>query len=635
MRITALLAASALLLLSGSCKTTQTPPPEVAPDKEAKKPEPGAAAAADNAGGQSAPTSDIRDQVILTYTMSSLDNVLDRGLGYVRPHLPPAFAAMLRPSMLKAQLFKSMKMPQLETVVDATRPLALAIADPEQYRGGGRLGSTMLSVPVSDAQGLADALGQVADGHERRPWGDHVFDFHGDKVRLRLVDGNGLLASDEKLLGGAEGVLAPALQAQAASKSAARLRIDLATINRLYGAQIDRGLRRMKRKMDRQQGAGVAKMVSRWIGYFKSAEEALVELQLEPALIRAIASLSAASSGELPTLLGKMRPGPAWGARYLPADSGLVYLSNQSPDAMAESIDEGLELLQGMVQGVVPAATMTRLQELAKKGVQHFSGESAGAMWVNADGSIGGCSIARVKDAAAAQASTVQLLQLLSAELRRLFTKGLPAKVRQELKGASLGLRVRPGALRVAGVRGALVELEIKWPRLKDADARKRMGELRRKLGKVLGPRGLTLALAGTGDLLMMVVGKDHRKRLANLLATAKGGKGSSMEQTVAGIVGSRRIVALVYAPIATLAEQVMRLTEQLTTVPAQVKDVFQKVLPPPGKTVPISAVVQATGPKLTVEIEASPELVGMITRGVVSGMSTFGGGAPFPPPQP
>ena len=89
-------------------------------------------------------------------------------------------------------------------------------------------------------------------------------------------------------------------------------------------------------------------------------------------------------------------------------------------------------------------------------------------------------------------------------------------------------------------------------------------------------------------------------------------------------------IAGLVYVPVASLAEQGMRLTEQLTEVPTPVKDMFQKLLPPPGSSVPVSAVVQVAGPKLTLELNVSPGLLGMIAKGA---LAAFTGRAAPPTP--
>jgi hypothetical protein len=278
-----------------------------------------------------------------------------------------------------------------------------------------------------------------------------------------------------------------------------------------------------------------------------------------------------------------------------------------------------------MLGQMVPDKTFADLKDLGRRSAKHFSGESAGAMWVNADGGVGIGMVSRVRDSALARAEMVKLLQLVSREARRVLTKSLPADLRRELKGLSVELKVRPGALRVAGARGDLVELDIRWPKLK-GEAMRELQKTRQRIAKVLGPR-LTLAMVGTKDVLLISAGKDHRQRMARMVAVAAGGGGGGgLEQTIASVAGSRKIVGLVYVPVASMAEQVMRLTEQLTTVPAQVKDVFQKLLPAPGHSVPISALVQASGPKMTVELNVSPDLMGMIAKGVMAAMTPHGG---------
>jgi len=615
--------ALAVSLLLTACPPPEGPPPKTGPQPPASQ-EDNSTKPGKVSGQLPVPSADIGSEVILTITVNNPDTVLTQGLSYVRPHLPAAFAAMLQPSMLKTQLFKAAGMPQLEAVVDTTRPWALAVVDPEQHHGGGQLGSTMVALPVNDPQGMADALGQEADQHERTPWNDHLLTFGGQQLRLRFAEGYALLATNEKLINGAGGVLLPLVKTQGAG--AGRLRLDLATVNRLYGAKLDQSLQRMRRKMGRKgpQLAGVAKMVTRWVGYLRSMEQATLDVELDQANIRALATLVATASGEFPTYLSKLRPGPAWGAAYLPAESAAAFVSRQSPTAMIESVEEGVELLRGMLGQMVPDKTFNDLRDLGRRSAKHFTGESAGAMWVNADGGVGMGMASRVQDPALARAEMLKLLQLISGQVRRVLTQSLPAEVRRELKGLGVELKVRPGALRVAGAQGDLIELNIRWPKLK-GQADKELQQTRKRLAKVLGPR-LTLAMVGTKDVLLLTAGKDHRQRMTRMVAVASGGGGRGLKQTIASIVGSRRIVGLVYVPVASMAEQVMRLAEQLTTVPAQVKDVFQKLLPPPGHSVPVSAVVQTSSPKMTVELNVSPDLMGMVAKGVMAAMTPRGG---------
>jgi hypothetical protein len=295
---------------------------------------------------------------------------------------------------------------------------------------------------------------------------------------------------------------------------------------------------------------------------------------------------------------------------------------------MLESIDEGLEVLKGLLATVVQPDTVQKARDLARESMKHFTGESAGAAWVTADGGLGLASVSRVQEANAARAATLQLFTLLAQEVNRVMAKGLPPKLQKELQGFKLTLRVRKGALAVAGVRGDLLDVNLRWPRLKDPEQRKQLAKLRKGLTRVLGPR-ISVALVTTGDAMLLTMGKDHRKRMAQLVAIAKGGAKTGMERTFEGIVGSRKITGCLYVPVASLAEQVMRLAERLTTVPPQVKQVFQKVLPPPGKTVPVTALVRVDGPKLVVDFDVSAEVVGMIARSTMAAFQPRRMGAP------
>lgn len=618
MKMTHLLGVLGLIAVS-SCGGPQTPAPEPAARAEDKA----SPADTDRVTGQlAAPSTDLSSEIILTGVLESGDAILDQMVAYIQPHLPGPLQGMVQPAALRAQFFKALGAPQLEAAIQTDRPVAFAMADPEVHRGGGRLGPMLLAVPVKDAQLLIDELGKLADRHERTPWNDHLLTFEGDTLRLRFVEDYLLAAAHEKLLNGAAGTLLPLVRSASDGGARGRLQLAMGTIYRRYGAEIERGITKMRRKVDRKAAhlAAVARMVARWMGYLGSIRDITLAARLEPAAIQANLDVAAQGKGAFPAFLAQQNPGPAWGAGYLPAESALAYVTRQSPDAMLESIDEGLEMLKGLLATVVQQETLQKAREAARESVKHFTGESAGAAWVTTDGGLGLASVSRVRDADAARAAMLQLLGLLADEVNRLMAKALPPKVQKELQGFKLTLRVRKGALALAGVRGDLVDVNLRWPRLKDPEQRKQLAKLRKGLTRVLGPR-IALALVTTGDAMLLTMGKDHRKRMAQLVAIAKGGAKTGMEQTFEGIVGSRKIIGCLYVPVASLAEQVMRLVERLTTVPPQVKQVFQQVLPPPGKAVPLTALVRVDGQKLVVDLDISAEVVGMIARSTMAAL--------------
>ena len=627
----ALIAAAALL----HCGTTASPPPQGPPAAS----QPGAAAvAAVGAGDGAAPaaitpptpaTLDISGDVMLTVAMGSFDAILNQGTAYIQPHLPGAFRAMARPDTLKAQLFGALQLPQLGQALDLGRPAALVLLDPQRHRGGG-LGPVLMALAVKDEDKLVQQLSQRAGRHERAPYGDHLFTLGGSTLGLRFAEGYALLAEGE-LIKGAAGVLLPLVRKP--PQSAARLRVDLEAVNARYGAQVARTVAKLKRRQQRKpaEEAGAMQMIARWLGYLGSTKELTARLDLDHRAVRLRGALAAKASGAFADHLRRQKAGPAWGARFIPADSGLVYLARQSSDASIRSLDESWPLITKTLQGVVPAATLAKLRGLLADNARTFSGELATGLWVNADGAVGVGGAARVKDAAAARATGLKLGRMMAQELDRVMRTGLPPALKRELQGLALRLKLRPGGLRIAGARADLLELSVTWPRPKARAARKELAELKKRVTQVLG-RKLTVAVVYQGDVALWAAGKDHRKRLAAMLAATKG-SGGGVEKLVQPHVSGKQIVDHLYVPVATLAEQGMRLAERLVSVPTQIKDMFRKVMPASGKTVPVAATLHLSGSRLLLDAEVSPDLVGMLAK---AGLSLFmRGGRPRSPIQP
>jgi len=627
-RSLALIAATALL----GCGAT-APPPEGPPTGAESQPAAPAAveAAAPQAiTPQAPPAVDLAGEVMLTVVVKDLDAALSQGVAYVQPHLPPAFRMMVRPETLKAQLFAALRMPQLAQALDTGRPAALALLDPQRHRG--QVGPVLLALPVADEQKLVEQLSKIASRHERTPYGDHLFTSGGETLGLRFDSGYALIAA-AKQVGGAAAVLLPLVRS--APKAAAQLRVDLAAVNARYGAQVAREMARLRDRQQRKsvEQAGTLQMIRRWLGYLGSAQELTVKLDLDHTVVRLQGAVTARSSGAFFDHLRRQKAGPAWGARFVPADSGLVYLARQSPAETVRSVDEHWPLFTKALKGVVPSATMTRLRGLLVENARTYSGELASGVWVNADGAVGMGGAARVADAARARATGLKLGQMIVAEVNRVMRKGLPPAVKRDLQGLDLRAKLRPGGLRVAGARADLLELSVTWPRPKERAARKELAEIKKRVTRVLG-RKLTLAVVYKGDVALWAAGKDHRKRLAAMLAAAKGGAGSGTEKTVRPLVAGKQVVDHVYMPVATFAEQAMRLADRLTAVPTQVKDMFHKIMPGPGKTVPASATLHVSGRRLLLDAEVSPDLIGMLAK---AGMAFFKmrGGLSRPPGQP
>jgi hypothetical protein len=233
---------------------------------------------------------------------------------------------------------------------------------------------------------------------------------------------------------------------------------------------------------------------------------------------------------------------------------------------------------------------------------------------VAGDGGLGAGGAIAVKDPGAAQQQLGRLVKLLAKELSGAFDELRKQSGPARLSGLRLGVRARP--LRVSGLKVDLFELAITWPRAKTDQLWPGIEQVKTTVTKLLGPRP-TLAFAATGQVGLVAFGKDYKKRLGELLAIAKGGPGSVQERRVRELAAGRPLSTLVHVPLASLLEGAMRAADQLTSVPPQLRDGVNKILPGPAKDIPVTALVRKDGETLYWELEVSSELVATLARAV------------------
>lgn len=637
--------ASALLALG--CGGPQTPEP-----KHGAKPLDKPAVIVKPAVEVPAPTADLSPDILATLTGGSLDAFLRVGAGYVAPHLPAAFQPMVQPDTLRAQLFKAIRVDGLEAAIDPSRPFALAIADPSVYRTRGELGPILLAVPVKDGGELVNVFARRADKHETTPWKDHAFtSTSGRGVYLRLQQGYALLASQEKLLHGAAGQLLPLTRSQTGAK--VRVEVKMALISERFSAELDKALGEARRAMARgRQGFGAFGMlvrVERWIGLARGMQVAHAQLDLEPGGARITLDASAKPSGPFQSYLAALPTGEPWGAKYLPKDAAIFVLSRDDEQSRLSDLAGAFDLLK-VALGDDLGGALDALRASLSSVLKQLGPESAAALWVSGGGGIGMGAALKVKDAKGAQAELAKLTASLGKDLKKIVEKATEAKLarvlavvdpkqRKKLEAQARSelpipsLRVKRGAARLAGLSVDVHELAIAWPKLKGADAKK-VAELRKKVEKVIG-LPFTIGFAATGETGVLAMGKDWKKRLAELCATAKGGAGSAaVEKSLAAVAGGKPIAFLGHADLSAIVEGGMRVADQLTTVPSDVRDQVNKLLP--GKEVPISTLVYKQAEALHVELRTSADLFGMLTKaGMLLFMARAGGMPPMPAPPP
>jgi hypothetical protein len=581
---------------------------------------------------------DISGEILGTLTLASGDEILKQGTTLVSPHLPPTFQALTVPDALKAQIFKGMGAPELQGLLDLSRPMAVALADPNSYSGR-KLGPVIVALPVKDGPGFVDFLGKKASAHEGTPWKDHVLTYGEESIRVRLWEGYALMAGHEKLINGAAGVLGPLVKKTPAELGV--LHVDVVQVYKRFGPQIEKAASQMRGELGRSglDRITVGKMIHRWLGFLKSMHSARLALSIDGALIDIEASARAKGSGEFKDYLGKLDAGEAWGARYLHDGAALSLLTRQSPELMQEEIKDGVDMLEELLakaaehpeqQRVVAQLQLGQWRDLLRRVAKHFSGESAWALWATPAGGITMGGAARMRGEGVGQAAMRELMQFVAKELVRLQTKVLRKPLRKELPGFKITLKVRKGRLRVAGLKGDLVELSIRWPRVKGKEQRKAMAKFKRGWNKVMG-RKFLLGYVQTGSVVVWAAGKGSRKAMARLVAAARGKKELGMEQTVTQYTTGKKVVTFFYSPLRNLLDQALKVADQVTTLSPRFKEVAARVLPGPDHPVPVVSLIHVKEPSIIWRTQISGDLVGMIVRGVVAGMQSQGMSGPPP----
>jgi 3'-phosphoadenosine 5'-phosphosulfate sulfotransferase len=294
----------------------------------------------------------------------------------------------------------------------------------------------------------------------------------------------------------------------------------------------------------------------------------------------------------------------------------VAILTRSSEAQQIKEIEDSFDTLKEMVGVAVKQETLDKARQLSLASVKSFSGESAGGFWIDGNGGFNMTAATKLSEPKGAQAKMRRVLQLLARETNAYMRDKMSPELKKELQGAKLTLRVRAGAVRVAGVRGDVLEIIPTWPRVKTKAEREELNEVKRGLGVLLGRR-ISLAYATHGDVMLFALGKSYRKQMNRLVQVARGKEVPSLKEVVNEEVGQRPIVSFLYMPVATTLEQSMRAADRVTQIPARLKDAFQKIIPParPGQDIPITGRLVAKAPRLTWEMDIAPELVGLAVK--------------------
>ena len=621
---------SLIFLLATGCGGPQTPA-KAGPDKDqpAAKGDP---AKPTPAKPDKPPATDVSAEVLGTLYVAAVDTVLDQGIVMVKPQLPPAFAAFADASTLKMRFFNMVrqetKLQNVDQILDTSRPAAAAMVDPK-VNGGRNMQPILLAVPIKDPQALLDFLGRRAESHEVNRWKDHIFLRGSRTMRVRFADQYALIASSEKLLNGAAAVLMPLVNQP--PKHMARMRIDMATLYQRFQKEMDRGLAKAKREMARNSkdtgGIGV-KMVGKWLDYITQVDDIFMELDLDGKNIRFNAGGTAQANSALAGKLGELNAGELWGVDYMPVDAAFVMGGRENPEMWTDSIDDAMKGLQTILEGVIDPKVISTWTDLAKQNAKHYTGETAGAMWATADGGLGLASVSKVKDGKAARQAMATWVKMLAKEVKRLQAKVFKKQIRKELPGMKVDIRFKKNALRAGKIKGDVVELSVRWPKMKNKVEKEQLDKAKKAFRALLGKK-LQFGFAVVNDTAVMVMGKNFKKQAATIVGLVAGNKGTGMAAKMAPYVHGKKVMAAVYMPLESMVEQVMRVVSQVTPIEPKVKQMINQVMPPANVQVPAATVMHIDGNKAHWETNVSSNLVGMIARGVAYFVMQRGMGRP------
>ncbi len=319
--------------------------------------------------------------------------------------------------------------------------------------------------------------------------------------------------------------------------------------------------------------------------------------------------------------LKKKMMAPAWGAKFIPQETGLAFFVNQNLEESLENVEDGVNILRPLAAGPKDEALLEQYRKGAKDLMQQFGGQYTSGVWLNSDSSLGGVVVAKIKDPEQAQKAFGKFWSQFGKGLLKFVQKMVRKEFSEKLPGFEVKLAFKANALKVAGTRGDVVEVSLNWPRVKDRRQREKIALVKKALHKLLGPK-LSFAMVYVGDAFLATFGNGQKKRMAKLISIAKGGKGEGLEKTLESIHQDRQFIMFFYIPVETLAEQVLRVVNEFTELSSAFNQAAQRMLPAPGKSVPLSGMLHKDGGTLKMDLRLSAEAVRMVARLV---MAQFG----------
>lgn len=441
--------------------------------------------------------------------------------------------------------------------LDLTRPSAIALLSPASVEGARPV---LALLPVTGRAEVERAFALSKVPVRRLPWGLAVGE-GAAAVYVAVRNGYAAVAPREDLVDAAAKLLAVPLAQKAEAPLTAHL--DLANVYAAYGRELDGAvIHFLDGIADRDDPQlSFAMREARRIVHFADSMRALdLLVGSDDAGVTVKARAEGKPDGEWAARVAGQRAGePAWGAKLLPRDAVLVYLTNRSSRAMLEELDASVAYLG---DASVPQATSglrASWRGALARATEEMSGEVAWAVWPGTDGGVGVGGGWRVRPGGSARRETLAAYERIGPHLAGVVARALqldPKRFHLEVAVRSIGPTAPgPGGAPIPIDR---VVVSVRWPQ--------RSSVQRRAFEQLFG-RELVLATAFVDDTALFAIGRDWKPRLLAMISAARG----DVLPSLADDPGFRRVLAegregrvsLTWMPMADMARFIGHVAEE------------------------------------------------------------------------
>ena len=441
--------------------------------------------------------------------------------------------------------------------LDLDRPSAIALLSPASV-GGARPVLALLAVAGRAA--VEQALAEAGVTVRRLPWGIAV-DGNGATAFVAFYPGYAAIAPREDLVGAAAKLLSGPIARKAEAPLTAHL--DLVNVYAAYGRELDGAVVHFLdgiAERDDPQLSFAMREARRIVRFADSMKSIDLLVGSDDAGVTVTARAEGKPDGEWAELVAGQRTGePAWGAKLLPRDAVLVYLTNRCSRAMLEELEASVEYLGDASAPPASAGLRASWRGALGRATEEMSGEVAYAVWPGSDGGVGLGGGWRVRPGGQARRETLAAYERVGPHLAGVVARALQL----DLKRFRISVAVRTVGASALPAGGAAIPIDrivvsVRWP--------KRSAKQRRAFEQLFGPE-LVLATAFVDDTALFAIGRDWKVRLAAMINAARGDALPSVadDPGLAHALVERRQgrVSLTWMPMAEMARFIGRVAEE------------------------------------------------------------------------